>query len=245
MRYIHDSNISQDHEDNISQEDCENPQDYVPINSRCVYHPGTKSVEEKLLVNIDGERCSWVCKTCQGYMKRSRMPPTSHKNKLSVKNAPQLQRLSKFDNMLIAKKIPFMFISRLAVSRMDALKGKVILVPIQEEDIHKTIEAGQTLPRTPGEAGLVTYELRKKQEYRQTVGRPQLVNPKWLEEALQVLNKAGNSHYQLDYDKLEGYRQRCIEEDFAGAGVAFPEVYGEREVNMSVDDEIEAPAQCA
>ena len=43
----------------------------------------------------------------------------------------------------------FMFISQLPMSRMDALKGKVTLVPIQGEDIVKTVAAGQALPRTP------------------------------------------------------------------------------------------------
>ena len=161
--------------------------EYVSILTRCVFGQGGNTLKESLLVNIDGERRAWTCKTCQGYMNKSKMPPTCNRNKLQIKEAEELLRLNKFDNILIARIILFMFISQLPMSRMEALKGKVTLVPIQGEDILKTVAAGEALPRTPTEAGLVTYELRKKQEYRQTVGRPQLVNPKSLVEALKVL----------------------------------------------------------
>ena len=187
-----------------------------------------------LMVNIDGKKRAWVCKTCQGYMQRSKMPPTCHKNKLEIEEAEELLRLNKFDNMLIARIILFMFISQLPMSRMEALKGKVTLVPIEGEDIVKTVAAGDALPRTPTEAGLVTYELRKKQEYRQTVGRPQLVNPKSLVEALKVLKESGNPHFQLDINDVDHYFQRCAEDDPQGVGAAFPELAeGDREVRKS------------
>ena len=186
------------------------------------------------MVNIDGEKRAWVCKTCQGYMQRSKMPPTCHKNKLEIQEVEELLRLNKFDNMLIARIIIFMFISQLPMSRMEALKGKVTLVPIEGEDIVKTVAAGDALPRTPTEAGLVTYELRKKQEYRQTVGRPQLVNPKSLVEALKVLKESGNPYFQLDIEGVDQYFQRCVEEDPQGVDAAFPELAeGDREVHKS------------
>ena len=174
-------------------------------------------------------------------MRGDKMPPICHKNGLEIVEEPKLTRLNKFDNMLIARKIPFMFICQLPVSRMEALKGKSTLVPIQEEDIRGTVEAGQRLPRTPDDAGLVTYELRKKQEYRQTVGRPQLVRPKWLEEALVVLKKAGNPFYQTEFDRLEDYRSRCMEDNPKGAGVVFPELADcDEDMDMSEDDEMKA-----
>ena len=201
---------------------------------RCVYGQGGKTLKDSLLVNIDGEKRAWICKTCQGYMQRSKMPPACHKNKLEIEEAEELLRLNKFDNMLIARIILFMFISQLPMSRMEALKGKVTLVPIEGEDIVKTVAAGDALPRTPTEAGLVTYELRKKQEYRQTVGRPQLVNPQSLVEALKVLKESGNPYFQLDIENVDQYFQRCAEDDPQGVDAAFPELAeGDREVNKS------------
>ena len=163
-------------------------EEFVSIVGRCIYGQGGGTLGENLMVNIDGVKTAWVCKFCQGYMKRNKMPPTCQMNKLEINDVKELLRLTKFDNILIARILLFMFISQLPMSRMEALTGKVTLVPIQGDDIVKTVAAGSALPRTPTEAGLVTYELRKKQEYRQTVGSPQLVNPKSLVEALKVLN---------------------------------------------------------
>ena len=207
-------------------------EEFVSIIRRCVYGQGEQTLDNKLMVNVDGVRTAWICKFCQGYMKRNKMPPTCHMNKLWINDAKELLRLTKFDNILIARILLFMFISQLPMSRMEALKGKVTLVPIQGDDIVKTVTAGSALPRTPTEAGLVTYELRKKQEYRQTVGRPQLVNPKSLVEALKVLKESGNPNYQLDIEGVDKYFERCVEEDPQGAEAAFPEwAEGDLEVN--------------
>ena len=193
--------------------------------------------------NIDGVSSAWVCKTCDKYMQGDKMPPTCHKNGLEIDDVPELTRLNKFDNMLLARKILFMFVSQLPVSRMEALKGKVTLVPIEGDDVLGTVAAGQSMPRTPTEAGLVTYELRKKQTYKQTVGRPQLVNPKWLGEALQVLKEAGNPYYQMNFDSVDSYRARCVEEDPKGVEVAFPEIAeGDAEVNRSDGEEQDSEA---
>ena len=204
----------------------------MSIVERCVYGQGGETLDENLMVNIGGVKTARLCLFCQGYMKRNKMPSTCHMNKLEIKDVEELLRLTKFDNMLIAKIVLFMFISQLPMSRMEALKGKVTLVPIQGEDIVKTVAAGQALPRTPTEAGLVTYELRKKQEYRQTVGRPQLVNPKSLVEALKVLKESGNPYYQMDIESVDTFFQRCAEEDPQGVDATFPEfAEGDREVN--------------
>ena len=211
-------------------------EEFLSIIERCVYGEGEQTLDDKLMVNIEGGKNAWVCKFCQGNMNKNKMPSICHRNKLWINEAEELLRLNKFDNMLIARIILFMFISQLPMSRMEALKGKVTLVPIEGEDIVKTVAAGEALPRTPTGAGLVTYELRKKQEYQQTVGRPQLVNPKSLEEALKVLQKSGNPYYQLDIECVDKYFQRCVEEDPQGVGVAFPEhAEGDLEVNKTLN----------
>ena len=63
-----------------------------------------------------------------------------------------------------------------------------------------------------GDAGLVTYQLKKKQEYSSTVGRPQLARPEAMTSALKVLKEAGNPHYQVAYDTAAEYRHRCVED---------------------------------
>ena len=150
-------------------------------------------VEVKLV--IDNVKRFWLCKTCQRYMQGNRMPPMCHNNKLSINHEPKLERLTRLENSLIAREIYFMFIRELPVSRMWCQQGKVTLVPIEEEAVRATVEAPRRLPRTLQEGGLVTIRLKKKLEYQATVGRPELVNVRHLEEALRTLQLAGNPHY--------------------------------------------------
>ena len=39
-----------------------------------------------------------------------------------------------------------------------------------------------------------------------------MVKPKLLEEALGALKKAGNPFYQLEFDRVNAYRERCMED---------------------------------
>ena len=133
-----------------SQEGSDQPKEYEDILAKCVFSEGKEEVEEKFLVNIKGKKSAWLCKNCQSYLQKSKMPAKSHRNNLEIIHAPQLVDLTQFENMLIGTEIPFMFITKLPVSRMDAVKGKLTLVPIQEEDVMATVQAGQALPRTPG-----------------------------------------------------------------------------------------------
>ncbi len=164
------------------------------------------------------------------------MPPMCAKNMLTINKEPTLESLTKFENVLIAKMILFMFIYNLPVSRMSALKGKMTAVPIQEEDIWATVEAPQRLPRTPDQAELVTYVLKKKLEYQQTVGRPELVDPRKMIQALQTLKSAGNPHYQQQHDSVGGYERRCTEDDPEGYNIIFPGVTEAAENEMAEDD---------
>ena len=175
-------------------------------------------------VVIDGDQDSWLCKTCVKHMKNNKMPPMCKNNKLTINDEPKLERLTRLENCLIARDIHFMFIHEKPVSRMWCQTGKVTLVPIEEEAVRATVEAPKRLPRTPQEGGLVTVRLKKKLEYQATVGRPELVNVRHLEEALETLRRAGNPHYGEVFDRGDAYMQRLAEEDPAGFSLLHPEI---------------------
>ena len=99
----------------------------------------------KVKIKIDGKEQHTLCETCQSHMKRNRMPPMCQNNKLSINHEPKLERLTRLENSLIAREINFMFIHELPVSRMWCQKGKVTLVPIEEEAIKATVEAPKRL----------------------------------------------------------------------------------------------------
>ena len=185
----------------------------------CVGVEDLLTIPVKLVI---GKTKHWLCKTCQGYMMRNRMPPMCQNNKLSINHEPKLERLTRLENSLIAREINFMFIHELPVSRMWCQKGKVTLVPIEEEAIKATVEAPKRLPRTFQEGGLVTVRLKKKLEYQATVGRPELVNVRHLEEAQRTLQEAGNPHYGDVFDKKDAYERRLQKEDPRGFALLHP-----------------------
>ena len=188
-------------------------------------------------MKIDGKKRLWLCKTCLRYLKNNRMPPLCKNNKLSINDEPNLERLTRLENVLIARDIHFMFIHEKPVSRMWCQTGKVTLVPIEEEAVRATVEAPKRLPRTLQEGGLVTVRLKKKLEYQATVGRPELVNVIHLEEALETLRRAGNPHYGEAFDRGVAYKQRLAEEDPAGFALLHPEL--EEGAWHEVQDELE------
>ena len=209
-----------------------------PPSNRDIIHDciGDVSVQD-VKMKIDGKKRLWLCKTCQRYLNNNKMPPLCEKNKLSINHEPKLEKLTRLENVLIARDIYFMFIHEKPVSRMWCQTGKVTLVPIEEEAVRATVEAPKRLPRTLQEGGLVTIRLKKKLEYQATVGRPELVNVRHLEEALETLRRAGNPHYGKAFDRGEAYKQRLAEEDPAGFALLNPEL--EEGAWHEVQDELE------
>ena len=84
-----------------------------------------------------------------------------------------------------------MQIGQLPVSRMRKITNRVILVPLEDEDINRTIE---TLPRKFDDAQLIEVNLKKmlslKEPYAQSY-----ISPHKLTKAIQKFQELGNQHY--------------------------------------------------
>ena len=91
------------------------------------------------------------------------MPPMSVRNNLELDQLSENLILTELEGVLIAKLIPFQKIYQLPKSRWTALKDRIINVPINDEDIVKTVNL---LPRTPKEAELIGVSLKRKLEYK-------------------------------------------------------------------------------
>ena len=122
-------------------------------------------IAESIEVTINGSKQRYLCKTCISHMKSRRMPPMSVRNRLSLQPQDENLNLTELEATLIAKNIPFQKIYQLPKSRWTALSDKVINVPINDEDIVKTVDL---LPKTPKEARLVGVSLKRKLEYKNT-----------------------------------------------------------------------------
>ena len=91
----------------------------------------------------------------------------------------------------------------LRFNRWTALKDRVINVPINDEDIVKTVNL---LPRTPKEAELIGVSLKRKLEYK-SKHQSQLVNPSKIFQMLDLLKNSGNPYYQF-YENADTFQER-------------------------------------
>ena len=87
----------------------------------------------------------------------------SHKNHLEIYDIAEYPELllTELENCMIARNLIFMKVFKLPKSRMAAVKDRIVNVPINEEDIKKTL---MSLPRTPTEAGIIPVRLKRRKK---------------------------------------------------------------------------------
>ena len=114
---------------------------------------------------------------------------------------------------MIARNLIFMKIFKLPKSRMAAVKDRIVNVPINEEDIRKTIKS---LPRTPTEAGIIPVKLKRKENFKNTHIEEYISIPK-IKAALKILKKLGHMYYQfIKETDLDSFEERCATSDAEG-----------------------------
>ena len=185
------------------------------LNKEC---PGlyNKCIGTKVETPINGKNDCYICKTCIVHLKAKRMPPMSVRNNLELDHLNENLMLTELEGALIAKLIPFQKIYQLPKSRWTALRDRVINVPINDEDIVKTVNL---LPRTPKEAELIGVSLKRKLEYK-SKHKSQLVNPSKIFQMLDLLKNSGNPYYQF-YENADSFQERCRMTDPDGYDLIF------------------------
>ena len=112
------------------------------------------------------------------------MPPMCHLNNLQFVNIDHLPalKLSDLEQQLIALNILFQKIVLLPKSRMNALKDKIVSVPVNPSDVIETLTK---LPRTPTEAQLSIVQLKRRLNFP-GVHNQQLIDVRKVIEALRI-----------------------------------------------------------
>ena len=88
------------------------------------------------------------------------MPPMCKKNSLDPPLVPEcLKNLTNLEKQLIVKNLIFIKVRQLPKSRMFALNDRVINVPVEDDNIAKTV---LSLPRTEENSGMVNIGLKRK-----------------------------------------------------------------------------------
>ena len=132
----------------------------------------------------------FLCKSCyRDLIKKKQMPKRSIKNDLTVE---ALEGYTSLENQLIAPCLLFMKIVKLPKSRMEAMKDRTVIVPLEPGDIMKNVEA---LPRTMEEGAVVQVDFKRMKDMKNT-HQSELVRPFKLYELLATLKDAGNLYYK-------------------------------------------------
>ena len=156
------------------------------------------------------DNVAYICSTCKGSLQKGNIPAMAVANGLQL-NHPDRPILTELENNLIARTINFQKMVLLPKSRMAAVKGRMISIPIGPSDIMST---AKQLPRLPSEAGIIPIKLKRKKEYK-SHEKSEWVRPEQIFLALRYLAKAKNPYYQF-YDDEKTYKARCRIKDQRG-----------------------------
>ena len=110
-------------------------------------------------LSSDGNQ--YICCTCKRYINKNENPPQAQSNRMMIPKPPDiLTELTDFEARLLAKRYPFMKIVQLPKGRQRGIKGQVVNVPVDAEDLCST------LPRTIATSGIIPVKLKRKKAYK-------------------------------------------------------------------------------
>jgi hypothetical protein len=138
----------------------------------------------------------FICHDCKNKLckgKNAKMPALCHKNNLGLVDLEGKDELilTPLENALIARLLIFQYIVKLPKSQWAATKNKIVVVPIEEQDVTDTLKS---LPRTPDEAGIIPVQLKRKVEYKNS-HREEYINVDKLYKAIDTLVQSGQMKY--------------------------------------------------
>ena len=103
----------------------------------------------------------WVCKTCDGALKRGLMPAQSIANNLKLDDVPpELAKLKLLEVRLISLRIPFFKMVSLPVGKQKSIHGPAVNVPSKLDTLCNE------LPRLPSQSELIPLKLKRKLSYK-------------------------------------------------------------------------------
>ena len=140
---------------------------------------------------VDGDH--FICLTCRDYLKKEKLPPMSHSNRLemfSITKEYECLKLTELEQCVIARSLLFMKIHKLPKSRMGAVKDKIVNVPVSEEDVRNTLDV---LMRTSNEAGIIAVKIKRKQQYK-SAHKEEYVSVEKVKKALILLKELESTY---------------------------------------------------
>jgi hypothetical protein len=166
---------------------------------------GVEFVSKSLLPQHDQE--NFVCHNCFKLIRSGKLPSISVFNALSLDDIPDELNLTELEVQLIAKTILFMKIRMLPKTRMGAIVDRVINVPLEDDDIVRTV---QSFPRLLSESAVLPVKFKRMKTLTNAYMEA-FVRPQKLIDAVLKLQELGHPHY-LHIKIKDEYKQLLTED---------------------------------
>ena len=102
----------------------------------------------------------WLCRTCQNYLVKKKVPPVAIVNGMQFPVKPDFFDLNELECRLLAPRLAFQKLMQAPRGRQFKIHGNVVNVPAE---VSNTVNI---LPRLPSETGTIKVNLKRKLQYK-------------------------------------------------------------------------------
>ena len=164
-----------------------------------------KQQGKRLKMSLQVHGAHYLCCNCCKYLEKLEMPPCCAKNCLEYPDIPDCLQLSNLERQMICKDLVFIKIRRLpSYMRMEAMNDHIINVPIEDDDIIKTVTS---LPRTQKNNGLITVGLKRDMALKK-MEKLQMIHPERVYVALLHLKENHPSYKNINISSLQDWKDQ-------------------------------------
>jgi hypothetical protein len=164
-----------------------------------------KQQGKRLKMSLKVHGAHYLCCNCCKYLEKLEMPPCCAKNCLEYPDIPDCLQLSNLERQMICKDLVFIKIRRLpSYMRMEAMNDHIINVPIEDDDIIKTVTS---LPRTQKNNGLITVGLKRDMALKK-MEKLQMIHPERVYVALLHLKENHPSYKNINISSLQDWKDQ-------------------------------------
>ena len=138
-----------------------------------------------LLNKTSVDNAEWLCRSCDKYLKKNKVPPCAAINGMQFPIKPEFFDLNELECRLLAPRLAFQKLMQAPGEKQLKINGNIVNVPT---DITNTVSM---LPRLPNETGTIKVNLKRRLQYKSSALSLN-VRPNKVVEAAKWLVNNGN-----------------------------------------------------
>ena len=147
-----------------------------------------------------------LCNTCRRYLDKLEMPAMCAKNSLEYAQIPTCLQIPNLERQLICRDLTFLKVRQLRYG-MSAINDHVINVPIDDDDIIKTVNR---LPRTEKNHGMVNVGLKRDMGIKK-FHKLEMISPNRISDALVYLKENHPEYKDIKISDLVEWQKQFEE----------------------------------